>query len=84
MDATETPPAANAPAATTSYVILINEETSAVWAPLITISARSAGEAIRKAAEDTGAGTYVAIPKRSWQPTTVKVETKTTLKLEGA
>lgn len=39
------------------------------------VPAANADAAIRKAANDEE-GTYVAVPARSWQPRTVKVETQ--------
>ena len=38
--------------------------------------AANADWAIREIAEKEGAGQYVAVPARSWQPRTVKVETR--------
>lgn len=59
------------------------------WTRVGEVEATSAEAAIRTHAENIstdgttldGSGTYVAIPARSWKPTTVTVETKTTLKL---
>ena len=50
------------------------------------ISARSAADAIRRFLEgDTEpAGTYVAVPVRSWKPVTVRAEQTTVLRLEDA
>lgn len=50
------------------------------WLKVNKVTARSANEAV-KAACGGKAGLYVAIPARSFQPVTVKVETKTTIKL---
>lgn len=50
------------------------------WDVIATVNATSARDAIRKAA-DKQAGTYVAVPKRSWTPTTVAIETQTIVKL---
>lgn len=44
-----------------------------VWEELATVAAPSAAAAVRKAA--SGGGNYVAVPKRSFQPVVVEVET---------
>lgn len=69
----------------TEYVIL--HKTSEEWKHIGTTQARSAKSAIRErvdgAAQSSafyGDGEYVAVPARSWQPVTVKTETKTQLK----
>lgn len=54
--------------------------TDDIWAYVKTVKARSANEAVKQAVNET-AGTFMAIPKRSWQPVKVTVETKTTIKL---
>jgi len=58
------------------------------WDPVNTVTARSADQAVRdvaaKLADKDQAGTFVAIPSRSFKPVTVKKETVTTLKLEEA
>jgi hypothetical protein len=64
----------------TKYVIL-EELPDGRYASVETVTATSATAAIRKAAENAGAGTYVAIPERSFTPTKVTVETKQTVKL---
>ncbi len=50
------------------------------------VPAPSAEAAIRLACktDDTPAGTYVAVPARSWKPVTVQAVQTTTLKLEEA
>lgn len=50
------------------------------------VPAASAEAAIRLACktDSTPAGTYVAIPARSWKPVTVQAEQTTILKLESA
>lgn len=68
----------------TEYVILRKNETH--WENIGTVSARSARSAIRERVDGSaqssayyGDGQYVAIPVRSWQPVSVKTETKTAL-----
>jgi cell division septation protein DedD len=70
----------------TSYVILEERVQrdgpgGTTYEPVETVTATSAVAAIRKAAENAGAGTYVAIPERSFTPTKVTVETKQTVRL---
>jgi hypothetical protein len=48
------------------------------------VEAISAEAAIRKAVDGDSGGTYVAVPLRSWAPTTVTVETKRTVKIAEA
>lgn len=55
----------------TSYVILT--QSGGMWAERGEAEASSARRAI--AATDPDEGVYVAVPKRSWKPLTVKVET---------
>jgi hypothetical protein len=57
------------------------------WEASATVEASSAEAAIRKGAaappdEVLNPHVYVAVPKRSWKPVTVRTETTTTLKLE--
>lgn len=68
----------------TEYVILERQdEQRNDWAVVDVGEARSAQSAISgflgSSPRDVG-GSFVAIPKRSWKPVTVKVETKTALK----
>lgn len=44
------------------------------------VEANSAPDAVRKTVKD--GGMYVAVPSRSFSPTTVKIETQTVVKLE--
>jgi hypothetical protein len=44
------------------------------------IAASNAADAIRKS--EPSAGTYVAVPARSWKPVTVTTDTKSVLNLE--
>lgn len=77
-------------AATTAYVILRREPDGTWRADGVQQRARSAQQAVRQTielraeADVDAAGTYVAIPARSFQPVTAKVETQTVLKLEDA
>lgn len=71
----------------TEYLVLVREKTSTYWVPIGNVSARSARSAIREridgaaqSDEYRGEGEYVAVPARSWQPVTVKTETKTQLR----
>jgi hypothetical protein len=67
----------------TEYVILEqNSDNHSVWqekSPEYVVKASSAKRALQSAA--LGAGTYVALPARSWKPLTVKTEqvTKVTI-----
>lgn len=74
----------------TTYVVLRAEPKSRDYTFLQNVQARSANEAVRQAILKTdgaaignseGQFSYVAIPARSFKPVTVKVETKTTIKL---
>ena len=74
----------------TDYVILLNttvDSQKPEWRYIGKAAARSANAAIRERIDGTqqssehyGDGEYVAVPLRSWQPVTVKTETKTQLK----
>lgn len=66
--------------ALTEYVLL-ERDASSFWSYTTTVEARSAEAAIRSI---EAAGTYVAVPARSWKPVTVKAETTTVLRLEEA
>lgn len=68
------------PSGTGGYVVLSKNESG--WEVVTTMAGSSAGQAVRKVAESKGAGTYVAVPARSWQPLTVRVETETRLRVE--
>lgn len=61
----------------TDYIIFQEitggEDPSTVWQELATVAAPSASAAVRKIA--SGGGNYVAVPKRSFQPVVVEVET---------
>lgn len=46
------------------------------------VEAHSAVDAIRKSAKKSGV--YVAVPARSFEPTTVTIETQTVVKVGGA
>lgn len=46
---------------------------TAIWQELATVAAPSASAAVRKTVG--GGGNYVAVPKRSFQPVVVEVET---------
>jgi hypothetical protein len=76
---------------TTYYVMRSNQanvELPAVWTWVADSKASNANAAVREAvsliADGDGetAGTYVAVPARSWKPVTVTTETRTILKLE--
>lgn len=80
-----TPPPATTPnaepATMTEYLVLVGDRD--LWKQVAAVRARSATAAIRDHIALSGAteGTYVAVPARSWQPVTVKVETQTKLVL---
>jgi hypothetical protein len=88
MTATPAPPAdkKNAPAGTV-YVVLAQTSLQGgeQWIEIATETARSAKAAIRQAlAGANEAGTFVAVPAKSWQPQKASPQTVTTLKLENA
>jgi hypothetical protein len=63
----------------TEYVILRLRDESAgpgVWAESGQSHGSSARAALHALASELGAGTYIAVPARSWQPLTVEVETR--------
>jgi hypothetical protein len=69
----------------TDYVVFGEYESE--WTRIGTYPARNANSAIRLCLETGGLPTrventtsFVAVPARSWQPVTVKRETKTTLR----
>ena len=71
----------------TEYLILHSHNEDSTWTLIGQIEARSAQAAIRErlngAAQSSahyGDGTYVAVPARSWQPVSVRTETKTQLR----
>lgn len=69
-----------APAKMTEYVVLVKNENG--WSEAKRISARSAKAAVTAHVSATPAiegGTFVAVPARSFEPITVKTETRTRL-----
>jgi hypothetical protein len=71
--------------ADTTYIVLRRDDDGggiAVdrWQTDSRVEAVSAEAAIRKA--EPKAGTYVAVPARSWKPVTVRTETTTTIRLD--
>lgn len=62
----------------TTYVVLSLDE-SGFYKTFATLEANSAPEAIRLSAKL--AGTYVAVPERSFVPTKVTIETQTVVKV---
>ena len=68
------------------YVVLHSEGTT--WRKVKELEARSAEAAIQDVVEDgptdasgDGAGTYVAVPARSWRPIRVRIKTKREIRL---
>ena len=51
------------------------------WIEIHSGDARNAADAIRKAVEKNGPGTYAAPPESSWKPVSVTVESVTVIKL---
>lgn len=78
----------------TEYVVLkrSNSGTSMWEIASKSVTANNSDQAVRAHAETIaadqttydGAGTYIAVPARSWKPVTVKVDTKTILTLQDA
>lgn len=68
----------------THYVVLEEEENGS-WTFMASLSAASGAAAIRDAlaGDASASGTFVAIPKRSFNPVVVKTETTTRLVIEG-
>lgn len=69
----------------TEYVVFYSEKGEGDWTQLAGYrEARSATSAIRNylenGADDLTQGYFAAVPRRSFRPVTVKVETKTALK----
>lgn len=71
----------------TEYLIFHASREDSTWTLIGQVQGRSARSAIRERLDGTaqssahyGDGTYVAVPARSWQPVSVKTETKTALK----
>ncbi len=69
--------------ATTYLVLRALADTRGGYAPVQTIEASSSDAAIRAVAGDAE-GVYVAVPSRSWNEVSVKVETKTQVRLGEA
>lgn len=68
----------------TRYHVLrsVDNNGSGVWTPVAdNIEAGSAKDALRATIKESGQ--YVAIPSRSFTPTTVTIETKTQIKIGG-
>lgn len=65
----------------TAYVVLSRDDSGYWTANVKPVQARSAEAAIRAIG---AAGTYIAVPERSWKPVTVKAEQRTVLTLEDA
>jgi hypothetical protein len=75
----------------TTYIVLRRtfdatdegDEPNAYWVVAdASVAAADTTAAIRNVAERLGAGSYIAVPGRSFKPVTVTTETKTVLKLE--
>jgi hypothetical protein len=71
--------------ADTTYIVLRSHQENATLPPVWVIAnddvpAASGEAAIRKAVVD--AGTYVAVPARSWKPVQVRTETQTVIRLD--
>lgn len=82
----ETAPPAPEPAAekqSTVYLVLTQAAENGPWTAISTYTAASAKAAVSLAVKDKDAkaGTFVAVPARSWQPLTLSVETETKVKL---
>ncbi len=67
----------------TAYLVLSKDDDKDWWILVGTYSATSSKAAVAAAVKAKGAtaGTFVAVPKRSWQPLTLSVETATKVKL---
>lgn len=67
-----------------SEYMLLERDESGYWQERGPAIGRDAEHATRKYVENIGAsgGTFVAIPRKSFRPVTVRAETVTTLKLE--
>jgi hypothetical protein len=66
--------------ADTTYIVLQREADLDAWHDIGTTEASSADAAIRRVVDS--AGTYVAVPARSWKPVTVRTETQTVIRLD--
>jgi hypothetical protein len=76
------PPKASKAKNDTSYVIL-EAGRDGSWIVISNVTASSAKAAVGHAlGGEPAAGMYVAVPERSWQPITVKVETQTVVKFD--
>jgi hypothetical protein len=67
------------------YLVLYSSP-SGNWESLGLVDARSTAEAIRmriQKDDNALAGTYVAVPARSWRPVTVTAETQTVIRLKA-
>ncbi len=62
----------------TTYVVLSRD--GDLWRTIAEVDARSAEEAIRKAASSTDS-LCVAVPVRSWKPVAVQIKTETRMVL---
>jgi hypothetical protein len=72
-------------AESTTYIVLRATADETGWEYISKVANVGSAEAALRAAintENGQAGTYVAVPKRSWKPVTVTTETRTVLKLE--
>ena len=69
----------------TTYVILLAPEGESSFEVLPEpVTARSSDDAVRKIAEQgEKAGTFVAVPARSWRPRKVRLETRPILRVES-
>jgi hypothetical protein len=67
----------------TEYVVLYQLE-SGDWSEVKSVEARSSRAAIRVVVDGAASldNRYVAVPVRSWQPVTAKIETRTQLKFQ--
>jgi hypothetical protein len=78
-----TPEAEPAAKQSTVYLVLSKDADKDWWIVVSTYTAASSKAAIAAAVKDKDAkaGTFVAVPARSWQPLTLKVETATKVTL---
>lgn len=67
----------------TEYIVLIKQDGEGWKTIFPNVEARSSEHAVKAASNGT-AGTYVAIPSRSWKPVKVSVETVKRVRLEDA
>lgn len=78
------PPDKHKKAKGTEYQVFFRDADNKGWYPHALVDAANSADAIKKSLSGGQAGTFAAVPARSWKPVTVHVETTSRMRLESA